>query len=239
MSSPHEIARYNLEHCDGVLAYGNSLAEVYRREFGRQRVWTFHEAADTSVFRPLEREKTQDVIWIGNWGDDERTGDVLEYVVGPARQLSQLRFTVHGVRYPLAALQVMATAGIEFRGWIPNYEVPEAFARSRMTLHIPRGPYVRQLRGIPTIRPFEALACGIPLLSAPWEDDEGLFRAGQDYVLVRSPGEMREAIVRLAGDDDARQRLAERGLETVLARHTCEQRAEQLEGIFEEVAAVF
>ena len=45
-----------------------------------------------------------------------------------------------------------------------------------MTVHVPRRPYVDALPGIPTIRVFEALACGIPLVSAPWRDEEGLFR---------------------------------------------------------------
>ena len=103
-----------------------------------------------------------------------------------------------------------------------------------MTLHIPRGPYLDRLPGIPTIRPFEALACGVPLLSTPWEDREGLFREGQDYLLVHSPAEMREQMLRLARDEEARMRLAENGLETIRSRHTCDHRAEELEAIVEE-----
>ncbi|HEX7118114.1 MAG TPA: glycosyltransferase [Longimicrobiales bacterium] len=236
-SVPVQIARFNLRHYDGVLAYGDSLAEVYRRDFGMPRVWTFHEAADTTVFRPLEAEKTDDVIWIGNWGDDERTREIREYLIGSAYHLRELRFAVHGVRYPERALGEMREAGIEFRGWIANYRVPEAFARARMTLHIPRGPYLDRLPGIPTIRPFEALACGIPLLSTPWADTEGLFREGVDYLVVRSPVQMRDHLLRLARDEDARLRLAENGLETIRARHTCDHRAEQLEAIVEEAGA--
>ena len=89
--------------------------------------------------------------------------------------------------------------------------VPEAFARSRVTLHVPRRAYVQALRGIPTIRVFEALACGIPLVSAPWLDSESLFAPG-DYVSVDSPEAMWEALHRFATDDDARAEQAERGL---------------------------
>lgn len=237
-SVPHQIARFNLRHYDGVLAYGESLAEVYRSDFGVARVWTFHEAADVTVFRPLEREATDDVVWIGNWGDDERTNELREYLIGAARHLRELRFAAHGVRYPDAALREMRDAGIEFRGWLPNYRVPEALARAKMTVHIPRGPYLRRLPGIPTIRPFEALACGVPLLSTPWEDREGLFRAGTDYVVARTPAEMREQMLRLARDEEARRRLAENGLETIRARHTCDHRAEQLEAIYEAASAI-
>jgi spore maturation protein CgeB len=141
------------------------------------------------------------------------------------------------VRYPAEALTKIRRAGIDFRGWIANFDVPEAFSRAKMTLHIPRGPYRDRLPGIPTIRPFEALACGIPLISTPWEDREGLFREGRDYLKVSTPAGMREAVLHLAGDPDARARLAERGLETIRARHTCAHRAEQLETICAEAAA--
>jgi spore maturation protein CgeB len=236
-SVPWQTARFNLQHYDGVLAYGESLREVYRRDFGQAHVWTFHEAADTTVFYPREAEQTDDVVWIGNWGDDERTREIREYLVDSARRLPELRFAVHGVRYPESGLREIRDAGIDFRGWIANYKVPDAFARAKMTLHIPRGPYLNQLPGIPTIRPFEALACGIPLISTPWPDREGLFREGVDYLRVESPAEMREQMLRLATDPEARARLAESGLETIRARHTCGHRAEQLEGIYEEATA--
>jgi spore maturation protein CgeB len=221
-----------------VLAYGDVLAEVYRQKHGLPRVWTFHEAADTSVFRPMSREKTEDVVWVGNWGDEERTREIREYLIDSARQLPELGFAVHGVRYPDEGKAEMESAGIHFRGWIANHRVPEAFAQARMTLHIPRGPYLDALPGIPTIRPFEAMACGIPLVSTPWEDREGLFREGEDYLLVHSPAEMRDALLRLARDEEARMQLAESGLETIRARHTCEHRAQQLEEIYDAIAAV-
>lgn len=238
VSVPHQIERFNLRGYDGVLAYGRALADVYRSDFGFERAWTFHEAADTTVFRPRVRDRTDDVVWIGNWGDDERTRETRDYLIESARRLRDLRFAVHGVRYPKAAKAEIRAAGVEFRGWVANFRVPEAFARAKMTLHIPRRPYLDALPGIPTIRPFEALACGIPLLSTPWEDREGLFREGEDYVQVGSPFEMRRWIRRLADHEDERLRLAENGLETIRTRHTCAHRAEQLEAIYDDVAAV-
>jgi spore maturation protein CgeB len=236
VSRPGEIQAFNLAHYDGVLAFGNSLAEVYRSRLGHSRVWTFHEAADTSVFHPRERPKTDDVVWIGNWGDEERTGEIRQYLIDSAKLLPELRFALHGVRYPDAARTEIEQAGIDFRGWIANYHVPDAFARAKMTLHIPRGPYVAELPGIPTIRPFEALACGTPLISTRWADTEGLFRPGVDHLIVDSPAEMREQVLRLALDPHARERLAEAGLETIREGHTCDHRAEQLEEIYRQLA---
>lgn len=237
VSVPHQMARFNLEHYDGVLAFGESLSAVWRKEYGRERVWTFHEAADTTVFYPREAEKAEDVVWIGNWGDEERTREIRAYLLDSARAMPDLRFGVHGVRYPDPAREELEAAGIDFRGWIANYHVPEAFARARMTLHIPRGPYLDLLPGIPTIRPFEALACGIPMICTPWPDAEGLFRPGTDFISVRTPEAMRAAIRRLAEDPEERQRIAENGLETIRGRHTCDHRAEQLESIAAETGS--
>ena len=233
-----DIAAFNLINYDGILAYGDSLAQVYRERYGYQPVWTFHEAADTAHFYPRDAEITDDVIWIGNWGDEERTREVREYLIDSARLLPELRFAVHGVRYPAEGLKAMKQAGIDFRGWIANYKVPDAFARAKMTIHIPRGPYLTSLPGIPTIRPFEALASGIPLISTPWPDVDGIFRPGVDHISVSSPAEMRAEMLRLAGDEDARLQLIGNGLETIRAGHTCDHRASQLEEIFREVGAI-
>ena len=58
--------------------------------------------------------------------------------------------------------------GARYRGWLANARAPDVFARHLATVHVPRRFYVERLPGIPTIRVFEALACGIPLVSAPW-----------------------------------------------------------------------
>ena len=72
---------------------------------------------------------------------------------------------MHGVRYPPEGRAALAAAGIDYAGYLPNFRVPQAFAAARMTVHVPRRPYATALPGIPTIRVFEALACGIPLVS--------------------------------------------------------------------------
>jgi spore maturation protein CgeB len=106
--------------------------------------------------------------------------------------------------------------------------VPEIFARYRVTVHIQRRPYAAALPGIPTIRPFEALACGIPLVSSPWRDGEGLFTAGRDYLVARDGAEMTR-LLRMLLDHPARSKaLAERGRRTVLERHTCAHRVDEL-----------
>jgi spore maturation protein CgeB len=145
------------------------------------------------------------------------------------------------VRYPEAATRALAAAGIEYGGWLPNYEVPETFARFRVTVHVPRRPYVTSLPGIPTIRPFEALACGIPLVSALWHTTAGLFTPGEDFLYAANGAEMSGQLARVLGDTELRMRLVDHGRGTILAAHTCGHRVDQLLRIVDEVrgAAAF
>jgi spore maturation protein CgeB len=228
VSAERDIAGLDLQHYDLILAFGETLRQLYLSAGWSHQVVTWHEAADDSMFKPHpEIEKTEDLVWIGNWGDDERTAEIASYLIEPAKRL-RLKGSVHGVRYPQSALDALAETGLLYRGWVANAHVPEAFARAKVTVHIPRRPYVEALPGIPTIRVFEALACGIPLISAPWQDAEHLFRPGQDFLFARTGSDMQQMLSTLLNDAGLRQSLAKSGLETVSARHTCRHRVDEL-----------
>ncbi|MDP9039778.1 MAG: glycosyltransferase [Acidobacteriota bacterium] len=234
-SSPEQMELYGIARFDGVLAFGEALCTIYRERFGIRRVWTLHEAADTTVFRPYPAvAPTTDCVWIGNWGDGERTSEIRKFLLAPASHLAHRSFRVFGVRYPESGLAALRNANVEYGGYLPNLQAPLAYAHARITVHIPRQQYTHAMAGIPTIRVFEALACGIPLISAPWRDIEGLFRK-EDFLQVRNCGEMKRAMERLLSEPRVAELQALRGLETVLSRHTCRHRAEQLSSICEEL----
>jgi len=229
------MAGYDLQHYDGVLAFGEVIRERYLRLGWGRRAWTWHEAADIRVFRPMATAgEVRDLVWIGNWGDDERTAEIRSFLIDPVREL-RLRATVHGVRYPAEARQHLEDAGIAYQGWLPNYDAPAAYARHRFTVHVPRQPYVVSLPGIPTIRVFEALASGIPLVSVAWHDFERLFTEGSDYLTADSPAQMRSQLAALSADEDLRQALARHGLATIRARHTCAHRVDELMAIVQQL----
>jgi spore maturation protein CgeB len=228
VSDAGSIADLALEDYDAVLAFGETLRARYvQRGWGRQ-VFTWHEAADTRRFHPMPAPETpDDLIWIGNWGDGERARELTEFLIEPASRL-KLSGTVHGVRYPDEALALLHASPLAYRGWLANADVPAAFARHRMTVHVPRRPYVEALPGIPTIRVFEALACGIPLVSAPWRDDEGLFRPGEDFLVARDGAEMTRHLEALRHDAALAQGLRDNGLARILTRHSCAHRVDEL-----------
>ena len=228
------MAAYDLAHYDGVLAYGEVIRRLYLLEGWARQAWTWHEAADTRVFRPLPGPKQGDLVWIGNWGDEERTEELHEFLLEPVKTLG-LNALVCGVRYPDNALSALSAAHITYGGWLPNFDVPSVFARFRVTVHVPRRPYASTLPGIPTIRPFEALACGIPLVSSPWEDAEGLFTPGEDFLVARDGAEMKHHLKAILDDEDLARSLAEHGRRTILARHTCAHRVDELLSICREL----
>jgi spore maturation protein CgeB len=231
VSDARAMSQYDLAHYDGVLAFGGVIRDMYVRRGWASQAWTWHEAADVRVFHPIEGvRRERDLIWIGNWGDGERTRELHEFLLDPARDL-RLTGTVHGVRYPGEALAALERTRLDYRGWLPNFAAPAAFASHRFTVHVPRGPYVRTLPGIPTIRPFEAMACGIPLISAPWDDTEGLFTPGADFLVARDGEEMRRHMRDLREDAAMAAELAAHGLATIRDRHTCAHRVDELLGI--------
>jgi spore maturation protein CgeB len=249
VTAPDTMSAYDLAHYDGVLAFGRIIREIYIERGWAQRAWTWHEAADTRVFRPLTgayaaaytgdhaslgNDPGGHLIWIGNWGDGERTAELQEFLLEPVHTLG-LVARAHGVRYPIHARRALARAGITYGGWLPNHEAPRAFARHDVTVHVPRRPYAQALPGVPTIRPFEALACGIPLVCSPWDDVDGLFEAGEDYLLAEDREHMQRCLRAVLQDAGLAQLLRERGLRTIAARHTCGHRVDELLAICRQI----
>jgi spore maturation protein CgeB len=235
VTDPDGIKDYDLSAYDGVLAYGEVIREIYLEKNYIKRAWTWHEAADTRIFYPREiTDFSGDLVWIGNWGDEERTKELFEYLIEPVQELG-LKAKIYGVRYPEHALKALYEAGIEYGGWLPNYKVPEVFSKFKVTVHVPRRPYVEALPGIPTIRPFEALACGIPLVSAPWNDIESLFTMGKDYLLANNKEEMKQHLISIINNGRLAHKLSIHGLETIKSRHSCIHRVDELLRIVEKV----
>ncbi len=235
VTQPEQMARYDLRDYDGVLAFGSVIRDLYLERGWTRRAWTWHEAADVRTFMPRSGVgRRGDLVWIGNWGDGERSEELRTYLLEPVRRL-QLSAQVYGVRYPDSARRALAAAGIRHGGRLANHLAPEAFAAHAVTVHVPRRPYAQALPGIPTIRPFEALASGIPLVSAPWDDCEHLFSPGADLLMARDGREMERHLDDVLHDAALATALREHGLRTVHARHTCAHRVTELLAICAEL----
>lgn len=235
VSEEESMSKYDFSNYDGALVFGEVIRQIYKERNWIEKVWTWHEAADVTLFNPqYATEKEGDLVWIGNWGDNERTEELMEFLIKPVKEL-KLKAKVYGVRYPDDALKALKHAGIEYGGWLPNYKAPEVFAKYKVTVHVPRGPYVKWLPGIPTIRPFEAMACGIPLISSPWKDSENLFTPGEDFLVAKDGEQMKTKLQMILDDEEFASKLTARAQKTINNRHTCAHRVSELEHILEQL----
>jgi spore maturation protein CgeB len=233
VTEPENMNNYDLSFYDGVIAFGKLIQDIYLEKKWIKKCWTIHEAADTEIFYKHAKKSKGDIIWVGNWGDEERSDEIREYLINPVKKIN-LKCAIYGVRYPQSAINELKDAGIEYMGWTPNYKVPEIFSEYTLTVHIPRRPYVQSLPGIPTIRPFEAMAAGIPLISTQWNDFEELFSEGEDYIQVSDAYEMAQSINELLNNDVLRNGMVAHAINTIKNRHTCVHRVDQLYSIFAE-----
>lgn len=237
VTQPDEMNALDLSGYDGVLAFGEVIRERYARAGWGNRVWTWHEAADTRVFFPRPEPvhyRKSDLIWVGNWGDGERTGEIFEFLLNPVRRLN-LKGHVYGVRYPRPGIVAIEQTGLQFGGWLANHRVARALGDHRVTVHIPRRSYAERLPGIPTIRVFEALACGIPLICAPWHDSEHLFQPGRDFLVAPDGPRMASMLRQVLHDPALASSLARAGRRTIETRHTCAHRITELMAIVQQI----
>ena len=111
-----------------VLAFGEALRRGLSPPRLGRRVFTWHEAADLALFRPARSSRgARDLVWIGNWGDDERGAELREFLVEPVAELG-LSARVHGVRYPAEARTALTARRHRLCGYLPNFGSRESFA---------------------------------------------------------------------------------------------------------------
>lgn len=224
---------------DAVLASAEVLRERYANAGWAGRVFTWHEAADTKVWKPESEGESRvrgkglgDVVWEEPW-DDAQTSELRRALF--LRPLAALRLeaSAFGAEYSSTSILELKRANIDYLGTLPNHRLPEVFQRHRVVMHLPSAR-TGGLSGLPSIRFFEALACGVPLVSGPWKDTEQLFRRG-DYAVAESTEQMKTVLRELVSNPALRDAMAARGLETVRARHTCAHRADELLAIWSQL----
>jgi len=238
LKNPLELRANGLSGFDGVLASSEGLRHLYRERGWASQVWTWRDAVDVKVFHPgaADPVRSFDLIWVGSWGDGERASELDEFLIEPIRALG-LRARFYGARYPEEALRTLRGSGIDYGGWIPDFCIPAALAATRFTVHVPRRMQAHGLPHTPAIRALQALACGIPVVSAPWEGCEDLLKPGVELLIAQDGQELERALVQLRGDPEFAQAIAAVGQQAVLARHTCGHRVEELLGICHELGA--
>jgi spore maturation protein CgeB len=210
---------------------GGPLLERIEREYGSPRARAFHCLVDPDAYRPLDVERRWELGYLGTWSDDRQPA-VEALLNEPARRLPGDRFCVAGPAYP------------ESVAWPPNVERvehlaprehPAFYSAQAFTLNVTRQEMVRA-GWSPSVRLFEAAACGVPVISDWWEGLDAIFEPGRELLVARDADD----VVRHLREtrEEERRAIGERARARVLAAHTAERRARELEEHVATPAAV-
>ena len=216
---PDQIAGYDL-----YLSFtGGPTLRKLEREFGSPRARVLYCSVDPQLYFPEDHEMAWDLGYMGTYSDDRQPG-VDRLLLQPAREWRQGRFIVAGPQYPAS---IAWPANVEYRPHLPPAEHRAFYNRQRFTLNITRADMIRA-GWSPSVRLFEAAACGVPIISDRWDGLETLLAPGREIVLADTAAEVL-AVLR-GMDEDERLAMARRARARILAEHTAAHRAEQLVG---------
>jgi spore maturation protein CgeB len=216
--SPRQIAGYGL-----YLSFtgGPTLARL-EHEWHSPCARVLYCSVDPTLYYPEPHPARWDLGYMGTYSDDRQPG-VERLLLAPARQWPQGRFIVAGAQYPSS---IAWPANVHYQPHLPPSEHRGFYNAQRFTLNITRDDMVRA-GWSPSVRLFEAAACGTPIVSDRWPGIEELLTPGREIVLADSAADAL-AVLRGWGEDE-RLRLAERARARILSAHTAAHRAEQLE----------
>lgn len=225
---PRALADFDL-----VLSFtgGPRISEEFRSRLGARHIEPLYGHVDTDIHRPVAPQPhyRADLSYLGTYSDDrQRTLEAM--FVAPARNRHDLRFLIGGAQYPD---DFPWSPNIYFVRHLPPSEHAAFFASSRLTLNVTRRA-MAQMGWCPSGRLFEAAACGVPLLSDSWEGIETFFAPGDEILLAKDED---DTLAALAMPDAELQRIARRGRERIMDRHTSDKRANELVAMFERAAS--
>ena len=200
---------------------GPTLRRIEQR-YGSPDARPLYCSVDAEKYQPLDVPSRWDLSYLGTYSDD-RQPTVEKLLNAVARALPHRRFCVAGPQYPA---DIKWPENVERVDHVPPADHPTFFAASRFTLNVTRADMIRA-GWSPSVRLFEAAACGTPIISDIWEGLDQLLEPGREILLARTT---EDVIAALEGLSPAQAQAIGRAARTrVLSEHTAEHRAEELE----------
>jgi spore maturation protein CgeB len=221
------IPRYHL-----YLSFtGGPTLERLEGELGSPAARALYCSVDPEIYRPQTVETRWDLGYMGTYSADRQPG-LQRLLLGPAARARDLRFLVAGPQYPDG---VRWPDNVSRLAHVEPSRHPWLYGSQRFTLNLTRADMIAA-GWSPSVRLFEAAACGTPIVSDYWEGLETLLVPGREILLARSGRETLEILREMP--EDERREIGRRARRRVLAAHTSAHRARELEGYVAEVLAV-
>jgi spore maturation protein CgeB len=198
-------------------AYGSPMARV------------LYCSADPDLYRPHPVKQHWSLGYLGTYSDD-RQPSLERLLLAPAMMLADHQFVVAGSRYPEHLVWPDNVSRIEH---LSQHQHPPFYSRQRFTLNLTRAD-MRALGFSPSVRLFEAAACGTPVISDRWPGIETIFEPGTEILLVSDAREVSQILRDIP--EERRLAIADKARRRILADHTPDHRARQLEAYYLEAA---
>ena len=209
---------------------GGPTLRRLERAYGAPAARALYCSVDPDAYPALDRPARYDLSYLGTYSPD-RQPTLERLLIEPARRAPDLRFAVAGPQYPAG---IDWPANVERIEHLPPDRHPDFYAASRYTLNVTRADMVRA-GWSPSVRLFEAGACGTPVISDRWDGLDTLLVPEREILLPDGP-EAVLAILRGRAEADRRS-LGAAARAAILARHTAAARAEELERFLDEAGA--
>jgi spore maturation protein CgeB len=217
------VAAHLLPHLDIYLSFtGGPLLERIRRDFRVRRAEPLYCSVDLDVHRPTSVKPLWDLGYLGTYSDD-RQPRLEKLLSEPARQLSRQRFVVAGPQYPSS---LTWPANVERIEHMPPDRHRHFYSAQRFTLNLTRAE-MSAAGWSPSVRLFEAAACGVPIIGDEWVGLGDFFHAGTEILTAVDSQDIVSVLMEIP--EDQRRSIAEAARKRVLASHTAACRAKELE----------
>jgi spore maturation protein CgeB len=224
--APAQIAGYDL-----YLSFtGGPTLRRIERDYASPRARVLYCSFDPELYYPETQPLAWDLAYMGTYSDD-RQPTLNALLVEPARVWGGGRFCVAGPQYPE---DIAWPSNVEYIAHLPPAEHRAFYNRQRYTLNVTRADMI-EAGWSPSVRLFEAAACGTPIISDRWSGIESLFAPGREIFLASDAAHVL-TVLREVGEDERRE-IGARARARVLAEHTAAHRAEQLESYALEALA--
>jgi spore maturation protein CgeB len=192
------------------------------QEYGSPQARPLYCSVDPDLYFPRPAQTRWDLGYLGTYSPD-RQPTLDQLLVSTARRREQGRFVVAGPQYPDG---IHWPENVERIAHLAPSQHREFYASQRFTLNVTRADMIRAGYS-PSVRLFEAAACGVPVISDWWDGLDTFFSIGEEILVANSTNDVLRILREI--DQPDRWRIGERARRRVLAGHTAAHRAAELE----------
>jgi spore maturation protein CgeB len=208
---------------------GGRILELLEREYGAQAAFPLYCSVDVRTYAPEKCETLFDIGYMGTYSDD-RQPRLDKFLFQVARKNQHLRSVVAGPQYPAS---ISWPSNVKHVDHLPPSRHCRFYNTQRFTLNITRDDMVHA-GWSPSIRLFEAAACGVPIISDYWQGIGDFFRIGKEILIARSSQDVQKYLHDIT--DAERRNIGKAARQAVLREHTASHRAQELEYYVSEVS---